>query len=119
VQPSEIEHPIDARKDMVVRDQVPQRAADEELQLPPHPSPQHPPPLAEPQPDEENQDAGTFSTAPATALMGGVENPPRRRAQPLVVVGNHQPDAAQPATGEAAEEVGPEGFGLGRAGGDA
>jgi hypothetical protein len=65
VQPSEIEHPIDARKDMVVRDQVPQRAADEELQLPPHPSPQHSPPPAEPRPDEGNQDAGTFSTAPA------------------------------------------------------
>ena len=43
------------------------------------------------------------------------ENPGNGRLQPLVVVGDHQLDAAQPAAGEAAQEGGPEGLGLRRA----
>ena len=51
----------------------------------------------------------------AAALGGCAENPGNGRLQPLVVVGDHQLDAAQPAPGEAAQELGPEGLGLGRA----
>ncbi len=32
-QPAQVEHPIDPRQDMVIRDQLPQRSRDEQLQL--------------------------------------------------------------------------------------
>ena len=48
----------------------------------------------------------------ATALPCGPEDAGDRGLETLVVVGDHQLDAAQPAPGEAAQEVGPEGLGL-------
>ena len=51
----------------------------------------------------------------ATALPCRAEDVGRGRLQPLAVVGDHQFDAAQPALGERAQEVGPEGLGPGRA----
>ena len=49
----------------------------------------------------------------AASLPGGAEDAGRGSLQALVVVGDHQPHAAQPAPGEAAQELGPEGLGLG------
>ena len=54
-----------------------------------------------------------------TALVSGVEDPPRGGAQALVIIGDHQLHAAQATIGQGAQEVGPERFGLGGAGGDA
>ena len=48
--------------------------------------------------------------------MRGVEDAPGSGAQALVVVGDHQLDAAQAALGEAAKEVGTEHLGLGVSG---
>jgi hypothetical protein len=53
------------------------------------------------------------------ALERAVEHPRRHRAQALVVVGDDQPDAAQPARGQRAQERLPEHLGLRRAGGNA
>ena len=51
----------------------------------------------------------------AAPLSSCAEDPGRGGLQALVVVGDHQLHAAQAAPGEAAQEPGPEGLGLGRA----
>ena len=51
----------------------------------------------------------------AAPLSSCAEDPGCGGLQALVVVGDHQLDAAQAAAGEAAQEPGPEGLGLGRA----
>ena len=51
----------------------------------------------------------------AAALPCGAEDPGRGGLQALVVVGDHQLHAAQPAPGQRAQELGPEGLGLRRA----
>ena len=51
----------------------------------------------------------------AAPLSSCAEDPGRGGLQALVVVGDHQLHAAQPAPGEAAQEPGPEGLGLRRA----
>ena len=51
----------------------------------------------------------------AASLPGGAEDPGRGGLQALVVVGDHQLHAAQPAPSEGAQELGPEGLGLRRA----
>ena len=51
----------------------------------------------------------------AAALPCGAEDPGRGGLQALVVVGDHQLHAAQPAPGPRAQELGPEGLGLRRA----
>ena len=51
----------------------------------------------------------------AAPLSSCAEDPGRGGLQALVVVGDHQLHAAQAAAGEAAQEPGPEGLGLGRA----
>ena len=48
------------------------------------------------------------------SLPGGAEDAGRGGLQPLVVVGDHQLDAPEPAPGQRAQEFGPEGLGLGR-----
>ena len=48
----------------------------------------------------------------AASLPGGAEDPGRGGLQTLVVVGDHQLHAAQPAPGQRAQELGPEGLGL-------
>ena len=49
----------------------------------------------------------------AAPLSSCAEDPGRGGLQALVVVGDHQLHAAQAAPGEAAQEPGPEGLGLG------
>lgn len=62
MQPAEVEHRVDAGEDVVVRDQIAQRTADEEFQLTSRAPLQHSPPL---HPIAVgNQDFGCFSTAP-------------------------------------------------------
>ena len=51
----------------------------------------------------------------AASLPGGAEDPGRGGLQALVVVGDHQLHAAQPAPGQRAQELSPEGLGLRRA----
>ena len=51
----------------------------------------------------------------AAALPCGAEDPGHRGLQTLVVVGDHELDAAQTAPGQRAQELGPEGLGLRRA----
>ena len=54
----------------------------------------------------------------AAALPGGAEHLGRRRLEALVGVGDDQLDAPEPAAGQGAQELGPEGFRLGRADGE-
>ena len=51
----------------------------------------------------------------AASLPGGAEDPGRGGLQTLVVVGDQQLHATQPAPGQRAQELGPEGLGLRRA----
>ena len=55
----------------------------------------------------------------AAPLLGRAEDALRGGPEALVVVGDDEPHPAQPAVGERAEKVGPEGLRLRRAGGDA
>ena len=69
-QPAEIEHPVDAGKDMIIRHKVTQRPADEKLELIPTLMTNHPSPR-----DKVlklwNQRCESFSTAPP-GISGGL-----------------------------------------------
>jgi hypothetical protein len=69
--PGQIQHPIDARKDMFVRDESTQRTADKELELPPLLLPQHSNPCLNHFPSHVNQEPATFSTAPRHSAATG------------------------------------------------
>lgn len=60
-----------------------------------------------------------LSGTPARALRmkWTRQRPGWRRLQAFVRVGDHEPDAAQSAPGQQAQEVGPDGFGIGQAAG--
>jgi len=65
-QPRQIEHAIDSHQRVVIRNELSERASDEDLQLAPLLAPKHvpaPPPIANHRP-EANPTAQTFSTTP-------------------------------------------------------
>jgi hypothetical protein len=70
-QPGQIQHPIHARQDMIVREEITQRAADKELELSPLLLPQHSNPRLDHCSSQENQKPASFSTAPPHTLCGG------------------------------------------------
>ncbi len=69
-QPAEFENAIDAGEDLVIRNKIPERAADEELELPALLRTKHSFPPVELRLAQQNQEVRTFSTAPSSTCCG-------------------------------------------------
>jgi hypothetical protein len=77
--PGEVQHPVDPCKDMIFRNEITQRAADEELKLSPLLLPQHLNPRLDHCPSQENQEPASFSTAPSCIFTATSSATCRRR----------------------------------------
>ncbi len=75
VQPRQVAHPVDLGQHVIVGNQFTQRPAQEELQLLPRSTLQHPKPQPDPAAAELNQGVGRSSTAP----RGSAARSPRTR----------------------------------------
>ena len=114
MQPAKVEHPVDAGQHVIVANEVPQRAADEELELIALlPTQHHQPPT--PWKDKGIRAHRLFQRPHAAALPGGAREGARDGGlEPLMGVGDDELGAPQAALGEGLEEGRPEGLGLRR-----